>query len=471
MGIMQQARLIEYIRIKIKLILLSILFSTFSQSAISQQRSEYISIKNSFIELKSPITKIWSFQPTSDPIDETLEKIDLSIRRVYTDHIYSPYLWPAKQRKLMLHCFYLKYKTPDYPPIRYQPEYLQKKFLPQTQLSRFDYYDAKKLNSKFDKEYYFIYTVLDSFSIYKPQFISYIYDKIPSPHRFLLDGEKMVKKSADATFKLVNIESKRKLVKPVNEVVYWIYSGEEIVQISQNNETNWVQGGNDNVSLLSDLRASANYKKDKIAWDNKGIHKLGINKNDNEQMRINSDLIQLTSKFGVNASKKWYYSAFFDFKTQFFYGRDANSKILSGFMSPGYITSAVGMDYKQSKDFTVLLSPITSKITTVLDTIHVDQGRYKVPTGKRTSSHSGASINSNLKWKISNEFRLEYALDLFYGYLSKNPETQLDAEIIFNMRINRFLSTRLNARFRYFENESDRLQFKENFSIAFSYRF
>ena len=433
--------------------------------------------RSNSINIESKVDQLWK---NNIEVSNLLKKVnDISDKLYFSSYDYNEtdlkysILWIPQIRKLNMYSFYHKYKTPEYLSIHLQEDFLKTNFLPETSDKRFNYFNKKDLDKEFNGNYSYLDMMQDSISIYRPYNTKYIYDNIPSPHRFLLEGQKLDKKSAQAAFTLVKVEPIRKLDKPQKEIKFWSYSGEEVIQISQNHEKNWVKGGDNSFSLLSDLRATANYKKDKIAWDNKGIHKLGVNRTENERGRINNDLIQLTSKFGLSASKRWYYSAFFDFKTQFFFGRDKNdpSKILSGFMSPSYITSAIGMDYKESNNFTILISPVTSKITTVLDTVHVDPERYKIPFGKKVTTRSGASVNSHLNWKISSEFRLEYNLDLFYGYLNKNSETQLDWEIIFNMRINRFLSTRINAYVRYFENESNKIQFKENFSIAFSYRF
>jgi hypothetical protein len=67
-------------------------------------------------------------------------------------------------------------------------------------------------------------------------------------------------------------------------------------------------------------------------------------------------------------------------------------------------------------------------------------------------------------------------LDAFYQYLGKpkkgdDRQVQIDWEVIADLKINRFLSTRVLAHLRYFTNESDKIQFRENFNITFSYNF
>ncbi|MBN2167057.1 MAG: DUF3078 domain-containing protein [Marinilabiliaceae bacterium] len=434
---------------------------------------------NASVKIKSP-TKTDDYWNNNKSVINCIDfasKLSKQINNINTQNnktaLYIFFLNNSNSRFLNYYSFYLKYNTPSYTPIKYSPYYISQNFLPDTTSLKFKYFDTKKLASEFDKNYSYIISNNDSLIIFNPNNVQFILKKIPSPHKFLLDGLKMSKKDARELFSLIQVEPTKQLKKPPKKIKYWKYSGEEVIQFSHNYNENWVKGGDKSISLLSDLRANANYRKNKIEWDNKGIHKLGINQNQNEKSRISTDMFEITSKLGIKASKKWYYSSFVDFKTQLFNNPDKNndSIILSSFMSPAYITVALGMDYKKDKNFTVLFSPITSKITAVLDTGKVDQTRYKIDKNRKTTTRSGASINSHLNWKISSQYRLEYTFDLFYGYLNENSETQMDWEIIFNMRINRFLSTRLNGNLRYFQNESSKLQFKENFSIAFSYRF
>lgn len=433
---------------------------------------------NSEILIKFPSNyeKFWNESPNVKQQLIRLDAINSNIEEYIYNHYssikHNPLTWFFKTRDLNKYTFSLKYLIPTYKPIQYSPAHIKQTFLPNVSLQRFNYFTEKELQNNFNPNYCYLEQNQDSLAIYRPDNITHIWEDIPSPHRFLLEGQKLHTKSI-GTFYVPVVETIKKLKKPPKIVKYWNYSGEEIVQFSHNYNENWVKGGDESVNLLSDLRASANYKKKSHEWESKGKHRLGINQIQGKKRRINTDVIELSSKYGYKASKKWYYSALFNLKTQFFNSPDKNndSIILSAFMSPGYITAAIGMDYKKSKNFAILLSPLSSKITTVLANSKVNPNRYKVPEGRKAITRSGASVNSHLKWKISNEYRLEYSFDLFYGYLNKDPDTQMDCEVIFNMRINRFFSTRVNMNFRYYQNESTKLQFKQNFSIAFSYRF
>jgi hypothetical protein len=403
--------------------------------------------------------------------DRVMQQFHRHLNQLYLSPLSNPSYW-HHTRLYKPHTLSIKYRRPVYRPILYSPSFVVNSLLPQTDTLRL--YGSKRIDkSVFQETAVTRFEAMDErLLIAQPTLPRHQWDKIPSPHKFVLDGVLLDKKAAQEAFQITLVQSVKKLDKPKVEVSKWKVAGVESLQMSQSYFSNWVKGGQNAIAVNSDLRVTANYKDGKLEWDNKGMHKLGIINSDGEPLRINDDIIHLTTKAGINASKSWFYSAQYDFKTQFFYGRDKKNwdKILSGFMSPAYSSFALGMDYKR-KDFTLLLSPLTSRTTIVLDTVNVNASRYNITPGKRSVSQTGASFTNNYRWRINTEFMLISNMDLFYGFWNEQPETQFDWELIFDMRINRFLSTRLNTTYKYYKSESDKLQFKENFSIVFSYKF
>ncbi len=316
------------------------------------------------------------------------------------------------------------------------------------------------------------------FFIEKPSLVKYVLKTIPEPHRLITDRKHLNKRSArEGITGLLSgrIDSPDKLNKRIKKKGPWTLNGVENVQFSQAHLENWAKGGENSIALQSDLLLKANYKKDKVEWENYARHKVGIISTQSYKTQVNTDQIMANSKYGVKASKKWYYSGLFDFKTQFFNGfnNKNHDTQISGFMTPAYFTFAVGMDYKPSKNFTLLLSPLTSKITYVMDTVDVDKNRYNVKAeGKKTAYNTGASLTNNINWKISTELNLRSKFEAFVGYSGEEALTQIDWELTFDMRINRFLSTRISTQLKDFTNELDgKTQFRESFAVNFSYKF
>ena len=143
---------------------------------------------------------------------------------------------------------------------------------------------------------------------------------------------------------------------------------------------------------------------------------------------------------------------------------------ISAFMAPGYFSLAAGMDYKR-KNFTLMLSPVTSRLVVVLDTAKIDPARYNIPEGKRSLFLTGASLQNNFRWDLSKDISFTSALNAFYDYFEEDENIQAEWDMILNMRVNVFLSTRIVGNLRYFETESDKLQVRQSLSVAFTYNF
>ncbi len=359
--------------------------------------------------------------------------------------------------------------------INYQPKLIGKYLLYESNGYLSILNDSKNINTKISNPFN-IKQENEKIFIDNPDLVKHVWKTIPEPHRLITDRRHLRKKSAEEGIKQLltnDIKYPEKLKSKSKATGPWTYTGTESIQFSQAFLDNWTKGGENSISLLSDLLINANYKKNKIEWENYIRHQVGIMGSESYATQINTDEIELNSKYGLQASKKWYYSALFNFKSQFFNGYNDKSReeIISGFLSPAYFTCALGMDYKKDKVFTLLLSPFTAKLSYVMDTVKVDQTNYSIDENKRSSFSNGASIVNNINWKISTELSLVSNLDAYISYFTKESLKQINWELIFNMRVNRFLSTRINTKLRYFTNESDNLQLKENFTISFNYKF
>ena len=61
----------------------------------------------------------------------------------------------------------------------------------------------------------------------------------------------------------------------------------------------------------------ANYKKNKTSWDNSMTLAYGLIKQEGRNLNKNDDKIELISKFGHQASKRWHYAVDLTFRSQF----------------------------------------------------------------------------------------------------------------------------------------------------------
>lgn len=207
---------------------------------------------------------------------------------------------------------------------------------------------------------------------------------------------------------------------------YWTYYSEVEVAMSQGKLANWASGGENSLSLLTNLRYYWNYNRNKTSWENWIHYRLGFMKNGSEDIRKNEDRLEMNSKLGQKAFRHWYYTTQFNMLSQLFnsyeYPKDAERKLVANFMSPGYFTLSLGMDYKPNNNFSLVISPIAGKWNFVRDTAKINAKRYGISEeGKRFKREAGAQLN--LISKVNNLFKMlniNNELKVFMSYEKKD---------------------------------------------------
>ena len=270
----------------------------------------------------------------------------------------------------------------------------------------------------------------------------------------------------------------------------WSKSGVFSLNMAQASFTNWAAGGQNSVALNGLINLAANLKNEKSAWDNAltiGYGKMRQKGNDLGWVKTD-DRIDFQSKYGQKASEKWFYSGLMSFRTQMDNGYnypDTENKI-SDLLAPAYLLFSVGMDYKPNPQFSVFLSPLTSKNTIVMDEELSAIGAFGVEPGKKFRPELGAYANiAYKKDEIVKNVNFLTKLDLFTNYL-KNPQNiDISWEALLVMKVNEFISATVNTHLLYDDdilikidegNEGEpimgkRAQFKEVIGVGFTYKF
>ncbi|MGL4292736.1 MAG: DUF3078 domain-containing protein [Bacteroidales bacterium] len=252
------------------------------------------------------------------------------------------------------------------------------------------------------------------------------------------------------------------------------------IQFSQNYVSeNWYQGGESNINILS-LQAFRLKKYDETKRTDFEFNldlKTGFYTTPSDTMRafrVNDNLFQLTTKYGIRAFEKWYYTGSLLFKTQVFNNYKANTNdLLAQFLSPAELNLSIGMDYKfenQRKNFvwSLLIAPLAYNLKYVANIKEIDETRFGIDAGKHALNQVGSSITNGFEWKITRNISWNSRLFLFSNY----HKSQGDFENTFNFSINRFFSTRISLHLRYdddIKDDQDLLQFKELLSFGFNY--
>ncbi|MBR1546880.1 MAG: DUF3078 domain-containing protein [Prevotella sp.] len=271
---------------------------------------------------------------------------------------------------------------------------------------------------------------------------------------------------------------------PVGIVVtkpnFWKFKGDGFLQFLQNYVTsNWHKGGESNYSAVGAVTLELNYNdKDKFTFENKLEMKLGFQTSRTDSVhkfKTNNDILRLTSKLGVQASNKWYYSLQLLAYTQFAKGLKANDEfVYSDFFSPFDLNIGLGMEYK--------LNALDGKLTGTLNFLPLAYNlRYVGRTtlfdrngmeGKHTKHEFGAQFTGDVKWQIVDHVSWKSRL---YAYTSYKRalvewENQIEFKVTKYISANLFLYPRFDdAATR--DSDNGYWQFMEYSSLGLSYTF
>jgi len=214
-----------------------------------------------------------------------------------------------------------------------------------------------------------------------------------------------------------------------------------------------------------------------------------------DDLRKSDDKIDFASKYGHQAFKKWYYTAMIGFKSQFTEGYDYpnDSFAISNLFAPAYLLFTLGIDYKPSENFNLLISPLTSKTTMVFDEDLANAGSFGVDPaeydtsgiivtkkGKQIRHEIGAYLKMFFKKDIVENVNFNTKLELFSGYLDEPSNIDVNWETKIEMKVNKFLSASIITNLIYDHdilitdkdgNIGPRTQFKEVLGVGFSYKF
>lgn len=262
---------------------------------------------------------------------------------------------------------------------------------------------------------------------------------------------------------------------------FWTFKGDYFLQFLQNYITsNWHKGGESNYSMLASLTLEANYNnKQKVKWDNKLEMKLGFQTSRSDtvhKFKANNDQLRLTSKLGLQAHKRWYYTLQVLAYTQFTKGLKSNDPfVYSDFFSPFDLNVSLGMDYaveSKNKRLTghINLSPASYNFR------YVDRLGLSTRLGLKENHHAlhdvGSSMTVDLAWKMSDQITWKTRL---YGYTSYK-RALLEWENTLEMKVSKFITTNIYVYPRFDDNvsrDSDLgyWQFMEYCSLGFAYNF
>ena len=291
--------------------------------------------------------------------------------------------------------------------------------------------------------------------------------------------------------------------------VYWTNSVLNQINFGQTSLWNWAAGGYNNYTLAAAIDANANYKKDKMIWNNRLQLDYGfLYSADKPILQKTKDRIYFESKWGYETPVRHLsYSAFFDFKTQFNdnwkYGTPENKAgkdpsidqwlaartLMSDFLSPAYINFGVGILWTPKPWFSLNFSPVAADFVVVHNPLL--RNTYGMELRDQTLDPKdgnnfkplrfglGAQLKADAKWIVNDNFSYTTQLVLFSNYLHKPQNLRVNWDNKLFWKLAKYFAFTVSTNLIYDENVKVKeisdgtkvaaVQFKEFLEFGFTY--
>ncbi len=293
-------------------------------------------------------------------------------------------------------------------------------------------------------------------------------------------------------------EKKEKEIRPE-----WIQKNKFSVDLNEVTFVNWNAGGSNSISALLGYQFSYDYSDKYFFWKNSLVASYGVNGQQGRETRKTTDLLDINSNFGFSPDEKsnWFYSARFNFKTQFAEGYQYpnTDNPISKFMAPGYLFFGGGMEYGRNIDeLSFYLSPLTLKTTFVLDDNLANAGKFGVTPavydaegtlikqGKKSRTEAGILITNSYQMDIAQNIVAKNLLTLYSDYINNFGNVDIDWQVNFNFKVNSFVRATLESHLKYdddvktsvpsaiegeFDEAGAKVQWKQFLGIGFAVDF
>lgn len=281
----------------------------------------------------------------------------------------------------------------------------------------------------------------------------------------------------------------------------WRFKSDISLLVSQVSFTNWAAGGENSITLNGFFNFYAGYIKGKHKWENILGLAYGETKAGERDFRKSEDKIDFLSNYGIKASDKWFYSANFNFKTQFAEGfkyyddiKPDSSVKISNFLAPAFISLGLGMEYRPYNYMSFYISPITARWIIVNDQELADAGAFGVEKkadifdaqgnpiivpGERSKFELGAYFRFLFVKDIMKNVNLSTKLEMFSDYLENPQNIDVNWDTMINMKVNDWITASLGLQMLYDDdspildkdgNVGPRTQIKEMLAVGINYK-
>lgn len=251
----------------------------------------------------------------------------------------------------------------------------------------------------------------------------------------------------------------------------WATSLKTQINVGQTSLTNWAAGGDNTVSLAAFIDGNANWKKGDMFWNNRLQLDYGfLYASSKPILQKSTDRMYLESKWGYKApsTKYLYFSANYDFKSQFSSGYDyktpssltdadgnelkgsalkdawKDARVLkSNLLAPAYTNLALGIDFIPTKWLSINFAPLTGGFVIVRDATLRKSYSMDMTKGAKDLESKFASYNEESASEADKQAYADFQNSLANGSAYRSAKFEFGAQLKADAKVN------VNSNFAY----------------------
>lgn len=274
-----------------------------------------------------------------------------------------------------------------------------------------------------------------------------------------------------------------------SEINYWRTTTSIGININQASfSNNWTGGGVNSLAVGGLVDYKAEYVKESFSYLSQVNLQYGKIKNRDQIQKKTNDRIFWDNKVAFQISRSWYFYGSVTFESQFdngfSYGTDAagneTATIISRFMSPGYLTEALGVEYKPVKYFSTRIGAAAAKQTFVLDNDELTAAarangnevteNFGVPVGKTFRNDMAFQITANFDKDIMSNVNLKARYNLFAPY-NEIDYTAHRLDLTLTAKVNRLINVSITGVGMYDKNVTAKIQGSQTLAMGIGFVF
>lgn len=257
---------------------------------------------------------------------------------------------------------------------------------------------------------------------------------------------------------------------------------------------NWQEGGVNSLAFTTSIDGTAEKRGEHWIQKNQarlafGILRQDFDQDDNSEVRKADDLIRLESTLryqGEGFFRIFNPTIAGNLRTQFAKGfafpgqdnpypddsplggeiTDGETRLVSQFFSPAFITESIGLTYEPDEWVSMRLAAASKQTVVLEDQLKV---LYDVDLDKSARVEAGAEYALDINRQITEDIRYKSNLNAFFSFnQTEDPPDVLWGNVL-QLSVNDYISTELEVTLLYDKNVDDRVQLKEVLSVGVSF--